>query len=74
VRSIKRVILSFGTFEKVKLYKAWHLVEMTVPRRPETMSAIYFLTISRAIFESGLGVALPVRVLGSDPFGIRRAF
>jgi hypothetical protein len=33
VGSIKRVILSFGTFEKVKLYKARHLVEMTVARR-----------------------------------------
>ncbi len=30
VRSIKGVILSLGVFETVKLYKAWHLVEMTV--------------------------------------------
>jgi hypothetical protein len=26
----KRVVLSFTAFEKVKLYKSWHLVEMTV--------------------------------------------
>jgi hypothetical protein len=30
VRSIESVIFSFWALEKVKLYKAWHLVEMTV--------------------------------------------
>jgi hypothetical protein len=35
VRCIERVILSFGTYEKVKLYKARHLVEMTVARKPD---------------------------------------
>jgi hypothetical protein len=34
VGSIKRVIPSLGAFEKVKLYRARHLVEMTVTRQP----------------------------------------
>jgi hypothetical protein len=33
VRSIEGVILGFGALEKVKLYKARNLVEMTVARR-----------------------------------------
>ena len=37
VRSIKCVILSFGAFEKVKLYKTWHLVEMTIARQPDLL-------------------------------------
>jgi hypothetical protein len=31
--------VSFGTFEKVKLYKAWHLVEMIVARQPDLLEA-----------------------------------
>jgi hypothetical protein len=34
------VILSFGTFEQVKLYKARHLVEMTVARHPDVASVV----------------------------------
>jgi len=34
VRSIERVILSLGAFEKVKFDKARHLVEMTIARQP----------------------------------------
>jgi hypothetical protein len=30
VRSIEHMVLSLGAFEKVKLYNAGHLVEMTV--------------------------------------------
>jgi hypothetical protein len=37
VRSIKRVILSFGTFEKVKLYEARDFFEMTVARYPDLL-------------------------------------
>src|ERR1700681_2146970 len=37
VRSIKRMILGFGTFEKMKLHKAGHLVEMTVARNPDVL-------------------------------------
>jgi hypothetical protein len=39
VRSIKSVILGFGTFEEVKLYKARHLVEVTVARHPYLLEA-----------------------------------
>ena len=31
------MILSLGAFEKVKLYKAWHLVEMTVARQLDVL-------------------------------------
>jgi hypothetical protein len=41
VRSIKRVILSLGAFEKVKLYKAGHLVEMTVARHPNVLESCF---------------------------------
>ena len=37
VRSIEGVIFCFGTFEKVKLYKARHLVEMAVTRKPDLL-------------------------------------
>jgi hypothetical protein len=30
VKRIKCLVVSFGAFEKVKLYKARHLVEMTI--------------------------------------------
>jgi hypothetical protein len=30
-------ILSLRAFEKVKLYKAWYLVEMTVARQPDLL-------------------------------------
>jgi hypothetical protein len=33
------MILSFGAFEKVNLYKAWYLVEMTVTRKPTRSNA-----------------------------------
>jgi hypothetical protein len=29
--------VSFGAFEKVKFYKAWHLVERTVARHPHVV-------------------------------------
>jgi hypothetical protein len=41
VRSIKRMILDLGTFEKVKFYKARHLVEMTVARKPDVLECCF---------------------------------
>src|ERR1700730_545013 len=41
VRSIEGVIFCFGTFEKVKLYKARHLVEMTVARHPDVLERCF---------------------------------
>jgi hypothetical protein len=41
VRNIKCVILSFGAFEKVKLYKAQHLVEVTVARKPDLLEGFF---------------------------------
>jgi hypothetical protein len=35
------VILSLGAFEKVKLYKVWHLVEMTVARHPDLLESCF---------------------------------
>jgi hypothetical protein len=34
------MVLSFGAFEKVKLYKARHLVEMTVAREPDLLETL----------------------------------
>ena len=39
MRSIEGVIRSLGAFEKVKLYKARNLVEMTVARHPDLLEA-----------------------------------
>ena len=41
VRGVERVILSFRTLEKVKLYKARHLVEMTVARKPNLLERCF---------------------------------
>ena len=37
----KSVVLSLGTFEKVKLYKARHLVEMTIARKPDLFESCF---------------------------------
>ena len=48
VGGVERAILTFGTFEKVKLYKARHLVEMTVTRaRTERGGMPYQLHVSQ---------------------------
>jgi hypothetical protein len=39
VGGIERAGLSFGPFEKVKLYKSWHLVELAVTRRPNLLES-----------------------------------
>jgi hypothetical protein len=36
---VERMILSLRTFERVKLYKAWHFFEMTVARQPDLLEA-----------------------------------
>jgi hypothetical protein len=41
VRSIEGVVLSFRPFEKVKLYKARYLVEMTVARKPDLLEICF---------------------------------
>jgi len=38
---VERVILSLGTFEKVKLYKARYLVEMTVAGHPNMFEGCF---------------------------------
>src|SRR5690349_1972757 len=40
-RGVERVILSFGTFEKVKLYEARHLFKITVARRPDVLESCF---------------------------------
>jgi len=41
VRSIEGVILGLGAFEKVKLYEARYLVEMTVARHPDLLESCF---------------------------------
>src|ERR1700688_276489 len=36
---VQRVILGFRTFEKMKLYKARHLLEMTIARQPDLLES-----------------------------------
>ena len=38
---VERMILSLGASEKVKLYKARHLVEMTVARQPDLLERCF---------------------------------
>jgi hypothetical protein len=51
------VILSFGAFERVKLYKARHPVEMTVARQPDVLESSFgpfgdaMRIITQALFE-----------------------
>jgi hypothetical protein len=40
MRSIKRMILGLRALEKVKLYKAQHLVEMTVALKPKEATKV----------------------------------
>jgi hypothetical protein len=40
MRSIEGVILGLGTLEKVKLYKARYLVEMTVSLQPKEATKV----------------------------------
>jgi hypothetical protein len=41
MRSIKCVILSFGTSEKVELHETRHLVEMTVAGEPDLLESSF---------------------------------
>jgi hypothetical protein len=41
MRGIKGVILSFGAFEKVKLYEALDFFEMTVARHPNLLEGCF---------------------------------
>ena len=46
VGGVERVILSLGTFEKAKLYKARHLVEMTVAQQLDVLAANKIVSFS----------------------------
>lgn len=41
VGSVERVILSLRAFEKVKLHKPWHLVEVAVARKPDLLEGFF---------------------------------
>ena len=41
VGGVERVILSLRAFEKVKLYKARHLVEVAVARKPDLLEGFF---------------------------------
>jgi hypothetical protein len=41
VGRLQLVILSCGASEKVKLYKAWHLVEVTIARQPDLLEICF---------------------------------
>jgi hypothetical protein len=59
---VERVILSLGTFEKVKFYKARHLVEMTVARQPNCSKVA-----SRGLAKRKRFMAINIRQALPDP-------
>src|SRR3954452_5197545 len=41
VGGIERMILRFRTLEKVKLYEAWHLLQMSIARNPDLLEGCF---------------------------------
>jgi hypothetical protein len=69
------VIFSFGAFEKVKLYKARHLVEMTVTRQPDFLeSGFAALGNLEAVHCDEHLISLHVTVAGTCLGGVRRLY
>jgi hypothetical protein len=55
------MILSLGTLEKVKLYKARHLVEVTVAREPDLLEAGFaYLGNSQSVSSASRALSVPV--------------